>query len=508
MRRLIPIYAIFTALTLIVSASCNTTGSDETDPTVISTNTLVTNFYIQANDSVLTLLDSIPFTIDVNKRVIYNADSLPKGTDITRLVPSITLASTTSTGVITISGASTMSDTTYTYTASSTDSIDFTGRVMLTVKAADGISSRDYQLLVNVHQMESDSLYWNQLSRRNLPGSLTGPEQQKTVESNGTTYCLVAENGTYTVSSTTEPATNNWDKQKVFFGFTPNVSSLTATTDALYILDTDGNLQKSTNGGLSWAATGKKYYSLISGYGSTLLAVAAEGTSYFTATLTTDGTETLKAANSQFPVSGASQAVTYDSKWGTSQMLMVVGGKMADGNYTGMTWGYDGNAWEAIGNRQVARLSDMTLVKYYYFQRLTSGGYQQFPVLLAFGGRTSDGSLSKKVYISYNNGIDWKLGDDLLQLPDYINAFYGAQAVVSTSTLESTRAASAWTAMPSRHLPVWLKVDVPASTRSTTPITSWDCPYIYLFGGYNESGELQNNIWKGVVNRLTFKPIQ
>ncbi len=508
MRRLIPIYAIFTALTLIVSASCNTTGSSETDPTVISSNTLVTNFYIQENDSVLTLLDSIPFTIDVNKKVIYNADSLPKGTNITRLVPSITLSSSTSTGVISITGASTMSDTTFTYTASSTDSIDFTGRVMLTVKAADGISSRDYQLLVNVHKVESDSLYWNKLSRRNLPGSLTGPEQQKTVESEGTTYCFVAENGTYTVSSTTEPATNNWNKQKVTLGFTPNVSSLTATSDALYMLDTDGNLQKSTDGGLTWAATGKKYYSLIAGYGSTLLAVAAEGTTYFTAALTTDGTETLTAADSQFPVSGASQAVTYDSTWGTAQMLMVVGGKMADGNYTGMTWGYDGTNWASIGNHQVARLSDMTLLKYYYFQRTTSGSYKQFPVLLALGGRAVDGTLSKKVYISYNNGIDWKLGDDLLQLPDYINAFYGAQAVVSNSTIDGTRAASAWESMPSRHLPVWLMVDAPTATRATTPITSWDCPYIYLFGGYNESGELQNNIWKGVVNRLTFKPIQ
>ncbi|MEE0624715.1 MAG: DUF6242 domain-containing protein, partial [Muribaculaceae bacterium] len=117
MRKLIPIYAILTALTLIVSASCNSSGNGDNEPTVVSANTLVSNFRLQKNDSVMTLLDSIPFTIDVNRRLIYNPDSLPKGTDITRLVASISLASSTSVGEISISGATTMKDTTYTYNA-------------------------------------------------------------------------------------------------------------------------------------------------------------------------------------------------------------------------------------------------------------------------------------------------------------------------------------------------------------------------------------------------------
>ena len=113
MRKLIPIYAILTALTLIVSASCNSSGNGDNEPTVVSANTLVSNFRLQKNDSVMTLLDSIPFTIDVNRRLIYNPDSLPKGTDITRLVASISLASSTSVGEISISGATTMKDTPY-----------------------------------------------------------------------------------------------------------------------------------------------------------------------------------------------------------------------------------------------------------------------------------------------------------------------------------------------------------------------------------------------------------
>lgn len=507
MRKLIPIYAILTALTLIVSASCNSSDNGDSEPTVLSANTLVTSFSLQENDSVMTLLDSIPFSIDVNKRLIYNPDSLPKGTNITRLVPSITLASATSVGEISITGATTMADTTFTYSASATDSIDFTGRVTLTVKAADGISTKEYLLKVNVHQVESDSLYWNKLSRRNLPGSLTDPEAQKTVSANGTTYCLVAEGGRYTISSSTDISTNNWNKQTVSFAFVPDVNSLTATDCALYLLSTGGSLYKSTDGGLNWSATGKRYHSLIAGYGSTLLGVAATDNGYFTTALTDGGEETSTPAAKDFPVKGFSQAIAYNSSWGLSEMLFMVGGEMADGNLTGATWGYDGKQWESIGNRQLPKLSGMTLVSYYYFQRTTSGTYTQFPVVMAMGGRAADGKLSNKVYISYNNGLDWKLGDELLQLPDYMPDFYGAQAIVSTTTFEATRAASVWQPIAPRHLPVWLMVDDAPATRTASPVTSWDCPYIYVFGGYSAGGTLHNSIWKGVVNRLTFKPI-
>lgn len=508
MRKLIPIYAILTALTLIVSASCNSTDNNDSEPTTVSANTLVTSFYIQANDSVMTLLDSIPFSIDVNKRLIYNPDSLPKGTNITRLVPSITLASATSVGEISISGATTMRDTTFTYSASATDSIDFTGRVTLTVKAADGISTKEYLLQVNVHKLESDSLYWNKLSRRNLPGSLTDPESQKTVAANGTTYCLVAENGRYTISSSTDISTNNWNKQTVSLGFVPDVNSLTATDKALYMLSAHGSLYKSADWGLNWTSTGKRYYSLIAGYGNTLLGVAATDNGYFTTALTDGGDETLTPAAKDFPVKGFSQAIAYNSSWGTSEMLFMVGGEMADGNLTGATWGYDGKQWASIGNRQLPKLTGVTLVDYYYFQRTESGTYKQYPVVLAMGGRAADGKMSNKVYISYNNGLDWKLGDELLQLPDYMPDFYGAQAFVSTSTLEATtRAASVWKAIEPRRLPVWLMIDEPQATRTISAVTTWDCPYIYVFGGYSAGGVLQNSIWKGVVNRLTFKPI-
>jgi hypothetical protein len=41
----------------------------------------------------------------------------------------------------------------------------------------------------------------------------------------------------------------------------------------------------------------------------------------------------------------------------------------------------------------------------------------------------------------------------------------------------------------------------------TQAVTEWECPYIYLFGGEDTAGNTFNTIWRGVINRYTFKPI-
>lgn len=63
--------------------------------------------------------------------------------------------------------------------------------------------------------------------------------------------------------------------------------------------------------------------------------------------------------------------------------------------------------------------------------------------------------------------------------------------------------------MAGRKLPPYYMI-APASpaSRAVKPIESWDCPYIYLFGGTDLTGTLNDSVWRGVLNRLTFKPLQ
>lgn len=502
MRKLIPLYALLTVCSLFFTMSCNdSNGDNDGEPTIISSNTLVSNFNLQEDDSVMAMLDSVKFTVDVNKRVIYNADSLPKGTKITRLLANIAFASSTSTGEIKISGATTMKDTTFTYNSSASDSIDFTGKVYLTVTAADGISMKQYELKVNVHQIESDSLYWNQMARRNLPSSSLEVDDQKTVSQNGVIFCLTKSRSSYTMSSTTNPAENSWEKKSVTFKFIPIVNSLCATDDALYILGNDNMLYKSTDGGLNWKETGKLFNTLIAGYGNRVLAISSQNGKYYHDSYPAS---TKQEIDPDFPITGMSQACSYSSEWGTSSQIFIIGGIRQNGKPTGHLWGYDGENWQRLSERSVPALSGITLIPYY--NHIQEGfTYKKYPVLLAIGGKDTEGKLSKTVYISYNNGIVWKKGDNLLQLPEYMSEFYGAQAFVVNTTMTRSNPDN-WETIASRPLPVWLTIDNIA-TRASKPVTSWECPYIYVFGGYNRDGSLQNNVWKGVLNRLSFKPI-
>ena len=90
MKRLIPVYAVLTTFALLIAASCASSENGSGDePVIPSANTLVASFYLQKDDSVMAMLDSVKFTVDVDKQLIYNADSLPKGTKINRLLASL-----------------------------------------------------------------------------------------------------------------------------------------------------------------------------------------------------------------------------------------------------------------------------------------------------------------------------------------------------------------------------------------------------------------------------------
>lgn len=514
MRKLIPIYAFLTALAMFVTISCNPSEEEEAEDLeqdfIASANTMITGFSLEENDSVLSGLDSVYFAINLDERRIYNPDSLPKGTDITRLLANISYEST-ATATIEITGATTMRDTTFTYDIdSTTDSIDFTGNVYLTIRAANGVSTREYRIDINVHRMEPDSLYWNEMARTALPSRTSTVLAQKTVQSGSMLFCLMEEGDGFTMASTDNPETNAWEKTKLELSFTPDLASLAANDNRLFVLDENGRLHYSENGS-DWTDATLTLYHLIGGYNDRLLAVSHEdGTYYQIVYYPASGKIEKTEAESTFPVEGTSQVCKYTTPWQTSDQVFFVGGICADGSKTGAMWGYDGSSWGELSRSQMPARSDVTL--FAYRQRMGSIFTDtEYPVWIAMGGFDESGRATKEVYVSFDNGINWKQGDELLQLPDYFTAFAGAQAYVYKSVMSETRATSHgsrdWTSYPSRRLPAWWSIADDVRTRVSAPVTSWECPYIYLFGGIDDSGMLQNSIWKGVINRLTFKPI-
>ena len=187
----------FFMIALFAMVSCNSSDTEEYEEYVLPSDVAITSFTISANDDLLENLDSVYFTIDLENRRIFNADSLPKGTDVSRLVVNITYPLVQSIK-LKVTGGKVMEDEEIDYYQQSTDSIDFTGNVALELVSADGSTTATYDIKVNVHQMDPDSLYWNSTSRRDLP-ALNSPLAQKTVMMEDKLFCLIKEASQYVI---------------------------------------------------------------------------------------------------------------------------------------------------------------------------------------------------------------------------------------------------------------------------------------------------------------------
>jgi hypothetical protein len=81
--------------------------------------------------------------------------------------------------------------------------------------------------------------------------------------------------------------------------------------------------------------------------------------------------------------------------------------------------------------------------------------------------------------------------------PDYITARGYGSIIMNEEPMGS-------------NLAEWLTMPAPCEYRRMPLYTSVEnqlVPYIYMFGGYTKGGTQFNEVWRGVINRLTFEPI-
>ncbi len=479
MTRKTPLYLITLLLSTIFVAGCNDKSADIIETVETYANTSISSFSLQKDDSVLAHLDSVFFSIDLVGARIFNADSLPVGTDISRLLVKLETASA-SACEFTFRVPDSQRDTTIDIISHPNDSINFSeGPVKLVVTSFDGTAKRTYQVSVNVHKSVPDTLIWSRLSSDGLPSALTSATSQKTVFYKEAVYCFTSDGTSYSLARSNDPFDNTWDKATVTLPAGADINSIQATTEALYLIDADGMVHTSTDG-LSWQSTGCKMNYLYGGYGATLLGARrdTDGWKHVTYPATTEN-----AVAAGCPIAGTSGLINYETKWSDTPMAITLGGRKADGSLTGEAWVYDGANWTQLSTTGLKTGAEGVTVFPYSTIRTNKNNWKvnERSALIAFGGLTGAGKATKDAFVSYDFGITWSEADSYLHLPEEMEAFYGAQAVIYDTTL-----------------PV---------SRYTRPVESWECPYIYLFGGYTGNGALINEIYRGVINRFTFKPI-
>lgn len=484
------------AAMLLGATSCKSDPEEEIDPYLIPANVAVTSFSLTEDDNVLANLDSVFFSIDLKNRVIFNADSLPVGTKINKLIPVIEYSSYVNGATITMEEGETRTGE-VNYIESPTDSIDFTGKVTLTLSVgyADGDTIRQsYRVKVLVHKENTDSLIWGDKAFSKLPSRLENPKNQKSIDFKGMAVSLIEESdGTYTYATSSNLYDNTWNKIQESFTFVPDVRSLTATDRCLNILDKDGNLYESTDGS-NWTSVGEKWISIIGAYKDTAIGLkqSSNGLSYAQYPL-----KNLNASqvDPEFPVSGTSNFVILENKWTTSPVGFCVGGKLSNGKLSDATWAFDGANWVKLTEGGIPNVEGASLIPYYNYRNTQSTWSKtEYNVWMVIGGTKADGTMNRTVYISYDNGVNWDKGNEQLQLPEEIPALTGCDNVVMYSQKKAA-ISDYWT-----------------RAGGSTPSVDgdnilWECPYIYLLGGMNESGKLQNSIWRGALARFTFTPI-
>lgn len=508
-------------------SSCNDKSSDDlstdtgmTAETLYSS-TAITSFKLKDNSKVLTNLSGVFFTIDLNNAVIFNADSLPYGTNVKKLLMNIGTAGDNKIE-LTFIQADSLKTATVEYTTSSMDSVNFTKPVTVKVTSVNQSYTREYSIKVNVHQVKSDSLTWGEFQYSALPGTSEGEKikSSATVEKDGRLFCYTQSGTQYkradAKANLAEGEQQSWTVNSVNFGFTPDLTSMRASDDSFYVLSTDKKLYASADG-LSWTATGESWDYIYGSYDNHIIGVKQDAGKYMHVAYPAPEGFVSTQIPAGCPIKGTSQLLSFKNEWSEKPLAIFVGGRKADGQVSGETWGYDGSTWALLGNLPKGHAYEgVTLVPYFTFKTNSlTWTFTKQSTLFAICGRNSDGYLSSKIYISRDQGLNWHEADELMQLPSDMEKFSSAQGYVCTQYLNAPEEAAgqnAWKSVGTRELPAWWVINddatESAASRAVSPITSWECPYIYIFGGENLSYEARNQVWRGVINRLTFKPLQ
>lgn len=286
------ILTLVLALAAVFSLGSCLGSDDETDveyseDTALSSFTLGSTinryYYVKSstgNDSLVKTTfsgSSYAMTIDHQRGLVYNTDSLPYGTDLKHL---LVTASAYNSGTVVIKD---INSDTLRY-ISSTDSLDFSQTREVRVYSQSGASMRAYKVTLYAHQVPTDTTVWSHVATNAQIGNFNA---MKAVCLNGN-ILVIGQNGDKAcVYSSGEDDGTNWtlrnqelgaeaasnaivSQGQLFVldgtqlksstdgasftsvGTTPLLRLVAASTKRLYALNTDKRLVESTDLGVTW----------------------------------------------------------------------------------------------------------------------------------------------------------------------------------------------------------------------------------------------------------------
>lgn len=328
MRKLLAIYLAICS-TAFLCTSCFNDDEEEivTSPFAALTSFSIGSFRVytpgttlEGKDTTYTKIVSgsfYPFIIDQKSREVYNPDSLPMGADVAKLT----------TGVACDGLAYFYTDSTDTYASvSSSDSIDLSKPRKLFVASTSGTNIQSYTVRVNVHTLDPEKMYWQQ-----LPGaSLATPQRAIIADDRMLLFGLNAEGARMMVALPLDNA-EAVPTPAELSGGEIDLSGIQQFSGSLYADDGSGALYSSTDG-INWSSVpvSAPIKKLIASQGSgesRLWAVtAADSIAY-----STDGTNfvSVQKLDENFPLHNLSVAL-YPLRTNPNILRTVITGYAAD----------------------------------------------------------------------------------------------------------------------------------------------------------------------------------
>ena len=356
-----------------------------------------------------------PFTIDQINRTIENKDSLPVGTDISKVITKITADSN-----YILYGKKTSADGEPTDTLwTSTDSIDFSfGPLQFQVTAYDLSKGRPYTVKINVHTQDPDSLIWHSVyDTHTFTTDLT---EQKAIYKDNKIYVFGIANGTPTLQYTTISYNSDfsgavpgaWKEMETPLPQNTDPYSATLWNNEIYFLAQSKLYKLTTNGyeEIQVANATEGFSQLISGHNTTLYARKANTEKTFTSLTVSNGAYSCTddgdgSAPIIFPATAQPfSAVTVPASHNNTLYRTIV---MSSGETASEKTGIvcsrlsSDNSWITYTQPDILSCPNITNPTMIYYNKK----------LYAFGGasKASDGTHEAfaLLYSSTDNGLSW-----------------------------------------------------------------------------------------------------
>ena len=336
-------------------------------------------------------------TIDQRACTIENRDSLPFGSQLSRVTATITFDGS----MLAYCEVGTSNWIAY----NATDSLDLTKPLLLRLTSNDKQSERIYTFKVNVHKQEGDSLYWNKCESEEL---LAGKTDMKAFVMNRKLMVLGKESAEIVLLERSGiEATGTWEE---------TVTDLPAETDVQTLRQQGNNLYVSTSDGKIFSSTDAKEWTQAGSCPASELTLIEKTKNFFYVISdgkllsSEDGTnwneEELDTEASMLPQTEI-RALTVEQNNGNTRIILV---GQREGSDNGVVWNKMWNESEPEFEAQ------------WIFFPLSPDNKVPCPLLndfnllpydgncIAFGGASIDGTWKAldAMFVSKDYGITWR----------------------------------------------------------------------------------------------------